>query len=76
MRGDQPPLPQRTSEWIYLTTPNTEHPYEIELCAKSLHKNVPPLYPDCTQLMVTGLLNQDQDGRAFSFTAHGMDQSI
>lgn len=64
MGGAQTPLPQRTSEWVYLTTPNMEHPCQVKLCARSLHINVPPLYPECKWPMMTGLLKQDQDGRA------------
>lgn len=64
MGGAQTPLPQKTSEWVYLTTPNMEHPYQKKLCAKSVHKNAPPLYPECVRPTMTSLLKQDQDGRA------------
>ena len=63
MGGDQQPLAQRPFDWTYLTSLNRKHPYPTELCAKSLQKNVPPLYPDCTWPMMLGPINRDQYGR-------------
>lgn len=61
-RGQQA-LAQRPSDWIYLTSLDTKHPYPTELYAKPLQKNVLLLCPDCTWTVMLGPSNQDRYGK-------------